>query len=455
MSKRQSKQAQPAPKHASLALKVEYLETSSLTPDPANARKHSQRQLARLGAVIAELGFTNPLLIDGKGKLIAGHARLEAAMSRGLRVVPCIRLEHLTESEKTALALADNKLGDMSEFDPEALSAQLKQLCDIDFNIELTGFETAEVDILLEMPGFSIADPSDAVAEPDRGKIPVSRTGDLWQLGQHRLLVGNSLEAASYERVLGGELAAMAFCDSPYNVPIQGHVSGLGAGKKHAEFAMASGEMSEAQFTDFLTAYMLLLVRFSTDGSMHYHCIDWRHLREILQAGAAAYAEFKAMCVWQKTNAGMGSLYRSQHELVLVFKNGTAPHVNNINLGRDGRFRTNCWSYPGANTFRAGRDADLAAHPTVKPVNLVADTMRDCSKRGALVIDPFMGSGTTILAAQRTGRRAAGIEIDPGYVDVAISRWQVMTGEKATLEGDGRTFGEIEAARQNEEPTGE
>ena len=444
----------PSRAFAQQELQVQYRATSSLRPDPGNARKHSQRQLARLKAVMVEFGFTNPILIDEDSKVIAGHARLEVARMLDMKTVPCLPLEHLSAGQKTALALADNKLGDMSEFDPQALASQLKQLCNIDFNAELTGFETAEIDILLELPGFSVADPADTVSVPDPDTPPVSKTGDLWELGQHRLLVGNSLEIECYERLLGDELADMAFADGPYNVPIAGHVSGLGKAQ-HAEFAMASGEMSPDQFTAFLTTYMRLLVKFSADGSIHYHCMDWAHLREILAAGASSYTEQKALCVWEKTNAGMGSLYRSQHEMVLVYKNGKAPHVNNVNLGRDGRYRTNVWRYPGANTFRKGRDEDLAVHPTVKPVSLVADAMRDCSKRGALIIDPFMGSGTTILAAERTGRRAAGMEIDPGYVDVAVLRWQAMTGVKATLTGDGRTFDEIKATRTNSESTGE
>ena len=437
-----------------LALKVEYLATSSLIPDPQNARKHTQHQLAKLKAAMAEFGFTNPILIDENQKVLAGHARLDAAIALSLETVPCLRLGHLSEPQKIAIALADNKIGDMSEFDPQALAAQLRELCAVEFQIELTGFETAEVDILLEMPGFAVADPSDTAKAPDRDTPSVSEIGDLWHLNQHRLLVGNSLEAENYKRLLDAQLANMAFVDPPYNVPIGGHVSGLGA-NKHREFAMASGEMSSAEFTHFLTSYMRLLVQFSANGSIHYQCMDWRHMREILAAGAAAYNELKALCVWEKTNGGMGSLYRSKHELVFVYKNGTAPHVNNVKLGRHGRYRTNCWHYAGVNTFRAGRDADLAAHPTVKPVALVADAIRDCSRRDDLIIDPFLGSGTTILAAERTGRRAAGIEIDPGYADVAIRRWQAMAGSKAVLSGDGRTFDEIATTRTSGETESE
>ncbi len=435
--------ARPSGAAAKLQLEVQYLSISSVCPDATNARLHSQRQLVRLKAVVAEFGFTNPILIDENSVVIAGHARLEVAQMLGMNSVPCVRLSHLSASQKTALALADNKLGDMSEFDPERLATQLAQLCSVDFNVELTGFETAEIDILLELPGFAVADPADSNPEPDREASPISQAGDLWQLGQHRLLVGNSLEAESYERVLDGQLADMAFVDAPYNVPIAGHVSG---NSKFPEFAMASGEMSRVEFTAFLTSYMTHLVKFSQDGSIHFNCIDWRHLQEMIAAGEAAYTEFKALCVWEKSNGGLGSLYRSKHELILVFKNGTAPHVNNVNLGRDGRYRTNCWHYAGANSFRAGRAEDLAAHPTCKPVSLIADAIRDCSKRGALIIDPFMGSGTTILAAERTGRRAAGIEIDAGYADVAVRRWQAMSGAKAMRADDGRSFDEIEAA---------
>ena len=429
---------------------LEYLPLSDLQPDPSTARKHSQCQITRPKAIIKEFGFTNPILIDERLKVIAGHARLEAAEALQLERVPCIRLEHLSEAQKTALAIANNKLGDMSQFDPELLTRQLAELCAIDFSMELTGFDTAEVDILLEPPIISAADPADSFAPPEAGAAPVSRPGDWWVLDEHRLLCGNALETTSYEHLLGGDRAEMVFTDPPYNVPIQGHVTGV-VKAAHGEFAMASGEMSSKEFIRFLSTYMRHLASFSTDGSIHYHCMDWRHLPEILEAGAAAYAELKAPCVWNKTNGRMGALYRSKHELVLVYKYGTAPHVNNIDLGRHGRYRTNVWDYAGANTFRAGRDAELALHPTVKPVSLVADAIRDCSKRRALVLDPFAGSGTTILAAERTGRRAAAIEMDARYVDVAIGRWKALTGGAVRLSGDGRSFEDVAACRQPQE----
>jgi DNA modification methylase len=238
----------------------------------------------------------------------------------------------------------------------------------------------------------------------------------------------------------------MVFTDPPYNVAIAGHVSGLGH-VQHAEFPMASGEMSEAAFTAFLTTILARIETHSADGAIAYVCIDWRHLYELLTAGRATGLALKNLCVWAKTNAGMGTFYRSQHELVAVFKVGTAPHINSFELGQFGRRRTNVWTYPGVNSFGAGRDAALSMHPTVKPVALVADTIKDCSKRNGLILDPFLGSGTTVIAAEITGRRAAGLELDPRYVDCVIRRWQQATGDAAVLAASEETFEAVTRAR--------
>lgn len=239
----------------------------------------------------------------------------------------------------------------------------------------------------------------------------------------------------------------MVFADPPYNVQIS---SIVGRGKiKHREFASASGEMSPEEFEAFLVKTLSLTVQYSRVGSIHYICMDWRHLSEALAAGKQVYTEFKNLVVWAKTNAGQGSFYRSQHELILVFKNGEAPHQNNIELGRHGRSRSNVWTYAGVNTFRAGRLDELSIHPTVKPVGLVADAMRDCSRRGDIILDPFMGSGTTILAAERVGRRGYGLEIDPLYVDAAIRRWQDFTKRDAVLKATGQTFDEVAVGRSS------
>jgi DNA modification methylase len=433
-----------------LNLHIEYLPLDAVVPDPTNARKHPPSQLARLKAGVSHFGFTIPILIDQNGMIIAGHARLEVAKALGLERVPTIRVAHLSSAQKKALAIADNKLSDLSTFDPAALADQLRALCVVDFNVELTAFATAEIDLLLEVPIVVGSDPADEVPLLASDDPAITQPGDLWLMDGHKLLAGSALDAASYEQLFGGKQAAMVFTDPPYNVKIDGHVSGLGK-VRHQEFAMASGEMSSEEFTRFLQTYMTHAARFSADGAVHYHCMDWRHLPEILTAGASAYTSLIAMCVWNKTNAGMGSLYRSKHELVLVYKNGTAPHFNNVNLGRDGRYRTNVWDYAGANAFGRNRDADLAAHPTVKPVALVADAIRDCSRRGDIILDPFAGSGTILLAAERTGRKAAAIELDPRYVDVAVRRWQQRTGKVARLAATGQTFAEL-AAREDDAP---
>ena len=284
-------------------------------------------------------------------------------------------------------------------------------------------------------------DPLDEV--PQIAGKPASRLGDLWQLGDHRLYCGDSCKEVHVRALMGTAIASMGFYDPPFNVRIKDIV---GRGKiKHREFAFASGEMSPSQFEAFLKKWMRLAAQFSEDGSIHYVCMDWRHLAEITAAGADAYTELKNVAVWTKSTPGQGSLYRSAHEFVFVYKSGDASHQNNIELGRHGRNRSNVWSYPGVNSFRAGRLDELSIHPTVKPIALVADAMRDCSRRGDIVLDLFMGSGTSILAAEKVGRRAYGVEIDPLYVDAAIRRWQQFTGRDAILKATRQTFDEVAA----------
>ena len=427
------------------SLQIEYLATSALKPDAHNARKHSRRQITRLKTAVAEFGFTNPILVDEHLKVIAGHARLRAAKELAMEKVPCIRLEYLSEPQKTALAIADNKLADLSEFDPKALAAQLAELCAIDFPIEVTGFDTLEVDILFAGPNITAADPADKFVEPKPDARPVSHVDDLWLLGRHRLLAANALEPSAYERLLDGRRAEMVFTDPPNDQRLQQHLSRPGHAKDG--FTKASEAVNAPDFKHFLSTYMAHLVRCSVNGSIHFHCMDWRHLSEILDVGAANYSELKALCVWNKTTGRKGPLYRSKHQLVMVYKNGTAPNIDNLAGGRHGRHRTDVWDFPDAHALRTGPDCDLPLDPTVKPVALVAEAIRDCSNRGGLVLDPFAGFGTTILAAERTGRKAAAIEIDRGYVDTAIRRWQKLTGGKAVLAGDGRSFEEVKAVR--------
>ena len=433
-------------------LSVRYKRILELKPYDRNARTHTRRQIIQIAASIGEFGWTNPVLIDDEGGIIAGHGRVEAAKLLGLETVPTIRLQDMTEAQKRAYIIADNRLAELAGWDEEVLAIELQALgeIDLDFDLEVTGFETAEIDLLIEsLDGSGFQDEADAIPEIDDSAPPVSRLGDLWLLGRHRLFCGDATKAESFARLMGGEPAQMVFTDPPYNVPIDGHVCGLGS-VKHAEFAMASGEMSVAQFTAFLETVFEHLATNSADGSLHFVCMDWRHVFELMSAARGVYSELKNLCVWNKTNGGMGSLYRSKHELVFVYKNGTAPHVNNVELGRYGRYRTNVWDYAGVNALGANRLDELAMHPTVKPVALVADAIKDCSRRGNIVLDAFGGSGTTLIAAERTNRRGYVIELDPRYVDVAIARFERLTGEAAVHAETGLTLADLKAWREIE-----
>jgi DNA modification methylase len=422
---------------------------AELKLDPRNPRKHSRKQIRQVARSIEAFGFNVPLLIDRSLNVIAGHGRLLACQFLGLADVPTICLEHLSEAQARAFMIADNRLTENSEWDDRLLAEQLKELSlvDLDFDLEATGFEMGEIDLRIENLSADAVvddDPADTTQIDDTGP-PVSRPGDLWELGVHRVCCGNALDPAAFRALLGKDKAAMAFIDPPYNVRIEGNVSGLGK-IHHREFAMACGEMSDEEFASFLTEAFMLLVRYSTPGSIHFVCMDWRHLVQVVEAGLDAYVEFKNLCIWAKDTAGMGSFYRSAHELVFVFKNGRARHRNNVQLGEFGRNRTNVWHYPGAVGLRTSDEGNLLAiHPTVKPVKLIADAIMDASGRGDIVLDSFLGSGTTVIAAERTGRRCYGLEIDPLYTDTIVRRWQTYTGESARHLPTNRTFKQIES----------
>lgn len=426
-------------------LAVESVPLSRIVKNANNARGHKPKQIEKLAQSIRKFGFLAPVVIDQADLLLCGHARVEAAQQIGLTAVPAIRVDHLSEVQKRAFMIADNRLAELASWDEALLKKELLFLteCDIDFDFSAIGFETPELDIILN--GSSATDVvEDRFPQASPDQEPVSKPGSLWQLGDHHVYCGDALQSASYQTLLGEQQAQLVFTDPPYNVRVEGHVGGLGA-IKHREFLMASGEMNGTDFTAFLSKAFEHLTTFTADGSIHFICMDWRHLQEILTAGLANYTELKNICVWRKTNAGMGSLYRSQHELVFVLKNGTAPHTNNVALGAHGRYRTNVWDYQGINSFGRERDALLASHPTVKPVALVADAIQDCSKRRDLVLDPFAGSGTTVIAAEKTKRRAAAIELDPVYVDTIVRRWQAFTGNQAICTHRNITFAECEA----------
>jgi DNA modification methylase len=391
-------------------------------------------------------GFNAPILIDEKSRVISGHGRVLAARSLGLADLPTICLSHLSEAQARAFALADNRLAE-SPWDRRLLAEQLQalSLLDLDFDIEVTGFELGEIDLRIASlnPEPAAAD----TAEPEIGPAsapPVSRPGDLWMLGGHRVMCGSVLELADLEKLMGSDRAAMVFADPPYNVPIEGHATGLG-NIHHRPFAMATGEMSLPGFSVFLARSLRNQAAFCRRAALLYICIDWRHIGELLAAGREIDAEPLNLCIWAKDNAGMGSMYRSQHELIFVFKTGAGPHRNNVQLGRFGRNRSNLWRYPGVNSFsRTTAEGNLLElHPTVKPVALVADAILDCTRRADVVLDGFLGSGTTLIAAEHTGRCCFAVEIDPRYVDTAIRRWQKLTGEAARHAVTGRHFDDL------------
>jgi DNA modification methylase len=394
-------------------------------------------------------GVTSPVVADMRGAIVAGHARIEAATLIGLKHLPVIRLEQLSDTELRAYALADNRIALSAGWNREELAAELRELevllPQIDLDLSITGFSPSEIDALVVDFDEPTGEGPDAIPEPDITAV-VAQPGDLFILGRHRLLCGDATDSHCYARLMQESVATMAFLDPPYNVQIDGHVGGLGK-VKHREFLRASGEMTPRQFERFLYDALRQCAVHSIDGAIHYVCMDWRHTDELLSAGKKAFTELKNVCVWVKDNAGMGSFYRSRHEFVFVFKHGTAPHINNFQLGQYGRTRTNVWEYRGLSGFGAARIDELSMHPTVKPLALVVDALRDCSRRDSITLDSFAGSGTTIMAAEQIGRRAFCMELDPAYIDVAIKRWQRLTGRDAVLEGSTRTFGDLALER--------
>jgi DNA modification methylase len=424
------------------ALRIEIVEIQNLRPYRNNARQHPPTQIAKLVRAIRDFGFLIPVLIDDKNTVLAGHARIEAADKLALPELPCIRANHLTEAQKRAFTILDNRLAEDASWDFQLLAKEIQFLKDEGISLTTTGFEIPEIEMI-----FDASDPPISNTEDDKivdlvPGHPSTKPNDLWALGEHRLLCGDARRRESFISLLSEERAQLIFTDPPYNVRVSGHVSGKGS-VKHREFLQASGEKTSAQFGKFLEDSFNLLAEHSIDGAIHFVCSDWRHLDEMLGAGRRVYQELKNLVVWYKTNSGMGSFYRSQHELIFVWKNGRAKHFNNIELGKHGRHRSNVWTYAGATAFGSSRLEELAMHPTVKPVALVADAIRDCSRRGDLVLDSFAGSGTTLIACERTHRMARLIELDPIYCDQIIRRWQTLTGGKAVHAITGIPFDNV------------
>lgn len=430
----------------SLRLRIEYRKIGDLQPYAGNSRTHSDKQIAQVAASIRQFGFTNPVLIDAGLRIVAGHGRVAAAKTLGMSDVPTIELAYLSDAERRAYVIADNRLAELADWDSDILAIELQDLSklEFDFDLEITGFETAQFDNLLCEDVDQTDSPDDEIAEPDNGAA-ITQTGNIWLLGKHKLICGDAQSDSAYTRLMGDELARAVFTDPPYNVKIGGHVCGSGA-IKHREFAMASGEMSTTRFTEFLNSTLKAMADVSHDGAIHFVCMDWRHMGELRVACSGIYSELKNLIVWAKSNGGMGTFYRSRHELVFVYKVGTAAHLNTFGLGETGRYRTNVWEYPGVNSFGVNQK-NLELHPTVKPVALVADAIKDVTQRGDIVLDGFGGSGTTLIAAERTGRVARLVEIDANYCDVICRRFQALTGETAILKQTGKSFNELAELR--------
>jgi DNA modification methylase len=433
------------------SMEVKMFKINELIEYVRNPRKNDA-VVDRMVGCIKEFGFRIPIVAKSDGSVVDGHLRLKAAKKLGMAEVPVVIADDLTDAQIKAFRLIANQSANWADWDEELLKLELEDLKDLNFDLDLTGFDLSEVERLLR---------NDNVEEDDYDEMPVegipvvSKLGDLWILGEHRLLCGDSTKIEDVKKLMAGKLADMVFCDPPYNIRIN-NIIGLGS-VHHSEFQMASGEMTEQEFIDFLSLVFKNLVAVSKDGSIHYQCMDWKHIYEIMVASRAAYTEFKQLCVWNKDNGGMGTFYRSKHELIFVFKNGTAKHTNNFELGQHNRYRTNVWDYAGMNSFSvkeqlktddgrqvSGTNELMKMHPTVKPVKLVADAILDCSLHGELILDLFGGSGTTLIACEETDRKCCMMELDPKYVDTIIHRWQKHTNQKAILESTGKTFDEIE-----------
>lgn len=422
---------------------------TAIKPNRHNRRTHSKRQIAQIEQSIRAFGFTSPVLVDENFVLLAGHGRLQAAQAADLSEVRAVIISGLSEAQKRALQLADNKIAENAGWDRAGLAVEIPELAEVllaeGLDISITGFEPVEIERLA-------IDFEDDANEPDDdndtlrfGGPPVSCPGDLWQLGSHRLMCGDARCEEHVHALMGDARADAAFLDPPYNLRISNLV---GRGRtRHREFVAASGEMLPEEFRSFLRESLRAAAKFSRDGAVHYVCMDWRHIEQLIGVGREVYSPLLNLAVWVKSNAGQGTFYRSQHELIAVFRVGSSQHLNNIQLGRHGRNRSNVWTYAGVNSFRAGRMDELRAHPTAKPVALVADALKDCTRRNDIVLDTFVGSGTTIMAAERVGRKAYALELDPAYVDITIRRWQNLTRRDAVHAATGRCFSELEEER--------
>jgi DNA modification methylase len=435
----------PLRNHLLPSLDLLYVPLEEVRTPKREIRKLDPAHVCEVANAINGLGFCAPVLVGRDNAVIDGAIRVEAARQLGLGRVPCVRIEHLSETEQRVLRLAVNRLGEKGEWNLDELKIEFEELILVAAPIEVSGFALDEIDQVI------LGGEVDAIERgplaPEASAIAVARLGDTFQLGPHRVVCGSATEA-SVIRFLTEDCppARLVLTDEPYNVPIAGHVSG----GNHREFVMASGEMTDAEFLAFNEAWIGAVLPSLCDGGVAGTFIDWRGCPTVNAAAAKLGLKPLNLVVWAKTNAGMGSLYRSQHELLPLFKKGSAQHVNNVELGKRGRWRSNVWTYPGASSLGSDARRGLQDHPTVKPIAMLEDALLDLTERNDIVIDPFLGSGSTLIAAERTGRLCRGVELDPLYVDVIVRRYEVATGKAATLVETGETFVALSARRSSE-----
>lgn len=429
----------------------EIVPTSSLVAARRNARTHSERQLDALAASLRQFGMIAPIIVDADNRIVAGHGRLEAATRLGLASVPVLRAAHLSEDQLRLYAIADNRIAEQADWDRDLLAVEFRELevALPEISLSITGFELPEIEVMTSAIDRTSWSDLDQVAEDGAGSTPACRPGDLWLFDdRHRLLCGDSTDAAVVSTLLDGDRVAVVATDPPYNLPASAY-SGNGR-RKHDSFGMAAGELSREGFTDFLSRSVSGVLPHMVPGALAYIFMDWKHVREVSAAADANGLELLNICVWDKGKGGMGSFYRSAHELVFVFRNGDAGHNNRIELGKHGRDRTNLWRYEGLNRFGKGRDRAFAMHATVKPVQMICDLLLDCTEKCEIVFDGFGGSGTTLIAAEKMERRARLIELDPAYCDTIIERYRSAFGAEAVHSELGMPFSEVAALRSAE-----
>ena len=424
-------------------LEITYLAVGKIREFADHPRVHSKKAVAKAKQLLAAHGQIVPVVVDATGEILDGVLRYRALCELGYDEIRVVVVTNRDPATLKAIRLALNRLPQDAKWDDEKLRSEFAALIELDYDLNLTGFEAAEFDM-----AFSIDEPAPKAIEAEAAEDlepvtePATKAGDVWHLGRHILACGDARDHALLARLMGDVKASAAIVDFPYNVPIGGFVSGLGK-KVHKDFAMASGEMSGAQFTDFLAAGIDALKTALAPGAICFFFMDWRHAGELIDAARRCDLVPMNLCVWVKTNPGMGTFYRSAHELCFVYKHGDAAHINNFELGQHGRSRSNVWTYAGMNVFGKDRTDLLKAHPTVKPQPLLIDMIKDVTKRGQTVIDTFVGSGSTILAAEETGRTCIGVELDAGYADVAIQRWQKRAGKDAIHSVTGHAFDDL------------